>query len=137
MWRNIVNIVFHIFLHFNQYIYLKMILTDYEGLSIHFSWLSQNQTRFSILIQSVRPSIFVFPAALWADWLHFFARHRLQFYGHWRWLQIIQKTFYLIWDLYGLICWLSKESFIYKYFIFVLVLQWYCRFNVSKLSITP
>ena len=126
------NIVFRIFSVLQSLLIFKndFQLTT-EGLSIHFSWFSQNQTRFSILIRSVRPSIFVFLAALWADWLHFFARRSLQFYGHWRWFQIIQKNLYLywdcmtniiylIWDLYGLIYWLSTESSIY-----ILSLFWF------------
>ena len=62
------NIVFRIFSVLQSLLIFKndFQLTT-EGLSIHFCGLSQNQTRFSILIRSVRPSIFVFLAALWAD----------------------------------------------------------------------
>ena len=85
--ENVEKTVLHIFLYFNYHVYSNMIFHWLRGFINSFFLIK------SILIRSVRPSIFVFPAALWADWLHFFAWHRLQFYCHWRWLQIIQKTF--------------------------------------------
>ena len=133
LWRR----SFIIFLYFKHYIYLGMI----------FDWL-QGFIDFFLLIKSKPKSIFNSNTIGYTQYLCFSGCYLGRLIAFFRMTRIAvllplvlvtnyPKNLYLIWHLYGLVCWVSIESSIYKYFSFVLVIRWYFWFNVSKLSIIP